>query len=159
MNKLEGVGLAVAGGLAGYFFGHRSSGELPTATEPDLFKTVRARVKIWATSYGGGYLEWYPIKKVYSENDQMTVTYALIFPGRGLEGDIEAFAQIYNPGKDENPSNSWANQTFSELVFEIARFGWAEMTILVDSNSIGVFPQVSQDGVIAPGYVTVRLGI
>lgn len=127
-----------------------SLGLVGQRNEPDSFRQARSKVKVYSTNYGGGYLEWYPTLSVYSENDQLTVSYLLIFPGRGMQGDIEGFAQIYNP------EGTWRNQSYKELIFEVARFGWCPETVTVNNQTFN-FPRVTQDNLVSGGYLTFRV--
>lgn len=119
-------------------------------TEPASFAKVRSRIAVYSPSYGGGYLEWYKLLAIVGDTDQMTVTYALPFAGRGMEGDIEAFAQIYNP------ENTWRRQSFHEVIIEITRMGWNGLDIKADGQRY-IFPSVFSDGVVTEGYVTFRM--
>jgi hypothetical protein len=107
-------------------------------------------IQIHSTSYGGGNLEWYPIKAVVGDTDQMTVTYLLVFPGHGINGDIEGVAQLYNP------PNTWTARNYKEYILEFSRLGWDAVTLTVDGKTFE-FPQVMADDIVSPGYLTIRL--
>ena len=150
-KRLLVIGI-ITGLIITLIFGFNVSGEKDSFNEPDSFYKVRGQVQIYSSNYGGGYLEWHPILSVIGDTDQLTITYALLFPGHGLEGDIEAYAQIYNP------EHTWKSQKFSELIVEITRFGWASQYVIADGHIFN-FPEVTSDNIVSSGYVTFKVPI
>lgn len=155
--KLDNKAKFYAGlGALGLLLGNNG---VAAAGEPLPIRKAREKIAVWVDNYGGGMAEWYPIRSLYSgpdadhgDTDQYIVTYALIAPGRGFNGDIEAIAEIYNP------EFTWHNQSYTEMIVELARFTWAAMTVTVGGKRFD-FSRVNSDDLIVPGYVTFRISI
>ena len=73
---------------------------------------------------------------------QTTVDYWVFQDGQGMNGDIEAWVEIYN-----KPNNSTA------FVVEVARFCWYELTVSYDGIEKCVFPKITND-TLSLGYRT-----
>lgn len=73
---------------------------------------------------------------------QTTVDYWVFQDGQGMNGDIEAWVEIYN-----KPDNSTA------FVVEVARFCWYELTVSYDGIKKCVFPKITND-TLSLGYRT-----
>lgn len=122
-------------------------------SEPEQWRVAKSQIKVWSYNYGGTYLEWYPLLSPLNELGQLTVTYALEHPGRGLNGDIGAFAALYNPwGSDIRKGD------FSELVLEFTRFAWLPIELITPNFSYK-FPQQKYDYNPIISYVTCRIPV
>ena len=73
---------------------------------------------------------------------QTTVDYWVFQDGQGMNGDIEAWVEIYN-----KPDNSTA------FIVEVARFCWYELTVSYDGIEKCVFPKITND-TLSLGYCT-----
>ena len=109
-------------------------------TEPLAHRNIRNRIRVENTDENftdPAYrvLEWY-ILRVENSSDypQETTTYWLFWKGKGVHGDIDAFAEIYNM-----PNN------FTQYTLEIARFTCYELTVYVDNAAIFTFPHIDDD--------------
>lgn len=117
--------------------------------EVACFDDIVSRVQIFNPSpdyTGVRELEWYVLRNASShEYYQKTVNYWCFQSGRGLDGDIDAFVEIYNVPNDTG--------TF---VVEIARNTWWALDVYLDDVLVYQFPQMSENG-NALGYCTFEI--
>lgn len=140
------AGYAVLGAFMGEKLGMFSS-------EPDVWLRSRQNLSIHSDAFGGDYLDLIPIRAVVDEHGQMTVNYYGMFPGRGKDGDIEAFIEIYNP-----PGSRWSERDYSLLTVEIGKLAWSKLIIKIDGRDY-IMPATYQHGVVSPGYLTASLAV
>lgn len=76
---------------------------------------------------------------------QTTVDYWVFQAGQGMDGDIEAWVEIYN-----KPDNSTA------FIVEVARFCWYELTVSYDGIEKCFFPKITND-TVSLGYCTFQV--
>lgn len=125
-----------------------------TLTEPPAHKTIRDRIRVENTDENftdpaNRVLEWY-ILRVENSSDypQETTTYWLFWKGKGLHGDIDACAEIYNMPND-----------FTHYTLEIARFTCYELTVYVDNVAKVTFPHIDDNSFnqTQVGYANVEI--
>lgn len=87
---------------------------------------------------------FYELREEDSEDYfQTTVNYWVFQNGQQEHGDIEAFVEIYN-----KPNN------FTSFIVEIARNSGDELTVEYNGTPICIFPTVTENDVMKPGYIT-----
>ena len=148
--------LALIGtGLAIVILKPTESIPIPIAEEPDKHRQAREQITVFSQSWGGGYLEWYLVRIMPSEDDQLTCMYFLIFPSKGWKGDIEGIMEIYSREEDR-----WSEpETVKIMVCEYTRLTWAQQQIKLSDGRIFEIPQVMADDVTTEGYVTFRVDV
>lgn len=86
---------------------------------------------------------WFELREEDSADYfQTTVDYWVFQDGQGMNGDIEAWVEIYN-----KPDNSTA------FIVEVSRFCWHELTVSYDGIVKCVFPKITND-TLSLGYST-----
>lgn len=99
-------------------------------TQPDFTNPVRT-------------CDFYELRQVTSDKYfQTTFTYWLFQNGKGINGDVEAFVEIYNK----------PNRTDLYIV-EVTRNCWNELTVFLDDSIVTVFPTVTNN-TLSLGYIT-----
>jgi len=79
----------------------------------------------------------------------------LLCPGKGIQGDIDAFIEIFNPA-----DTNWSQQeTIKEMMIEYARFGFAKQKIELRDGTVHEFPEVTGENVKHIGYITSRVEV
>ena len=78
---------------------------------------------------------------------QTTVNYWVFQSGKGTDGDIEAFVEIYN-----------VQDRTDLFVVEIARNCWNELTVYLDGSEKTVFPSVTEN-ILSLGYITFEVPV
>jgi len=126
--------------------------------EPNKHKQAREQITVKSSSYHPDEtLEWYLIRVSPSGAplDMVTCTYVLLCPGKGIQGDIDAFIEIFNPA-----NTSWSKQeTIKEMMIEYARFGFAEQKIELQDGKVFEFPEVTEEDVKQIGYLTSKVEV
>jgi hypothetical protein len=126
--------------------------------EPNKHKQAREQITVKSSSYHPDEtLEWYLIRVSPSGAplDMVTCTYVLLCPGKGIQGDIDAYIEIFNPANTQ-----WSKQeTIEEMVIEYARFGFAKQKIELRDGRVFEFPEVTGEDVKQIGYLTFRVGV
>lgn len=90
--------------------------------------------------------EWYELREEDSRDYfQTTVNFWVFQTGQGLDGDIEAFVEIYNK----------PDQT-DVFVVEVARNCWNELTVSLDGVPVIEFPRITEN-VLSLGYQTIEV--
>ena len=85
----------------------------------------------------------------------VTCTYVLLCPGKEIQGDIDAFIEIFNPA-----DTNWSEQeTTKEMMIEYARFGFAEQKIELQNGTVYEFPEVTDENAKQTGYITFRVEV
>ena len=126
--------------------------------EPNKHKQAREQITVKSSSYDPNEtLEWYLIRVSPSGPplDMVTCTYVLLYPGKGIQGDIDAFIEIFNPA-----NTNWSEQeTIGEMMIEYARFGFAEQKIELRDGRVFPFQEVTDENVTYIGYITFRVEV
>ena len=126
--------------------------------EPNKHKQAREQITVKSSSYHPDEtLEWYLIRVSPSGAplDMVTCTYVLLCPGKGIQGDIDAFIEIFNPA-----DTNWSKQeTIKEMMIEYARFGFAKQKIELRDGTVYEFPEVTGEDVKHIGYLTSRVEV
>ena len=102
-------------------------------------------------------MEWHLVRVSPSAQplDMVTCTYILLPPGKAVQGDIDAFVEIFNPD-----TTRWSyNTTVHEMVVEYARFGFANQTLELEDGRIFMFPEVAGENLFHNGYLTFRVNV
>jgi len=135
---------------------------VPLAWEYEPLKHKQAREQITAKSssyHPDQVMEWYLIRVSPSGDpstlDMVTCTYILLPPGKEVQGDIDAFVEIFNPD-----TTRWENQaTINEMVVEYARFGFANQKIELQDGRVFEFPEIVGEDIKQIGYLTFRIKV
>jgi len=126
--------------------------------EPNKHKQAREQITVKSSSYlPNETLEWYLIRVSPSGAplDMVTCTYVLLCPGKEIQGDIDAFIEIFNPA-----DTNWSEQeTTKEMMIEYARFGFAEQKIELQNGTVYEFPEVTDENAKQTGYITFRVEV
>ena len=126
--------------------------------EPNKHKQAREQITVKSSSYHPNEtLEWYLIRVSPSGAplDMVTCTYALLCLGKGIQGDIDAYIEIFNPA-----NTNWSQQeTIKEMMIEYARFGFAEQKIELRNGTVHEFSEVTGENVKHIGYITFRVEV
>ncbi len=87
--------------------------------------------------------DFYELREIANdEYFQTTINYWVFQNGKGTNGDVEAFVEIYNK----------PNRT-DLYVVEVTRNCWNELTVYLDGTNIITFPTVVND-TLSLGYLT-----
>ncbi len=156
--------LSVLGALFTYFILTKPQDSSPSPqagmplsweNEPNKHKKAREEITVKSSSYHPNEtLEWYLIRVSPSGAplDMVTCTYLLLCPGKGIQGDIDAYIEIFNPANTQ-----WSKEeTIKEMMIEYARFGFAEQKIELQDGRVFEFPEVTGEDVKQTGYLTFR---
>jgi hypothetical protein len=159
--------LSVLGALFTYFILTKSQDTSPTPkagmplpweNEPNKHKQAREQITVESSSYHPDEtLEWHLIRVSPSgaPYDMVTCTYVLLCSGKGIQGDIDAFIEIFNPA-----DTNWSEQeTIKEMMIEYARFGFAKQKIELQNSKVYEFPEVKGEDVKQVGYITFRVEV
>lgn len=126
--------------------------------EPNKHKQAREQITVKSSSYHPNEtLEWYLIRVSPSGAplDMVTCTYVLLCPGKGIQGDIDAYIEIFNPANTQ-----WSKQeTIKEMVIEYARFGFAKQKIELRDGTVYEFLEVTGEDTKQIGYITFRVEV
>ena len=125
--------------------------------EPEDYKAIRNSITVrvyvslldqWET------LRWIPFLSVKSDDmDMLTVSYACVRPGKGINGDIEGWAQIAN-----SADSNYSKRDYDKLGIEYTRMGWDKQEFILPWETLDI-PGATADGVATPGYLTVWMDL
>lgn len=159
--------LLLLGALFTYFYLTKPQGSLPSPqagmplsweNEPNKHKQAREQITVKSSSYHPNEtLEWYLIRVSPSGAplDMVTCTYVLLCPGKGIQGDIDAYIEIFNPANTQ-----WSKQeTIKEMMIEYARFGFAKQKIELQDGTVHEFPEITGEDIKQTGYLTFRVEV
>ena len=159
--------LLLLGALFTYFYLTKPQEPSPTPqtgmplsweNEPNKHKQAREQITVKSSSYHPDEtLEWYLIRVSPSgaPYDMVTCTYVLLCPGKGIQGDIDAYIEIFNPANTQ-----WSKQeTIKEMVIEYARFGFAKQKIELQDGTVHEFPEITGEDIKQTGYLTFRVEV
>jgi len=137
----------IAAGVVAMF-----GGALDSGSEPVEYARLRKLVSVVGYGYGQSLpLEWHLIRTIMDEHHMMTCDYLLYYPGRGVNGDIDGLAEIYNP-----EGSDYLSGDYPYVILEYSRFGWGTVDLTTPRGTYH-FPSVHADDVIQPGYLTTRI--